>query len=270
MRTLKAKDIFSKRYSIVDEKIIEIDNGTYYNKQVAENILENKNFLDDKKMKEIIKFDEEQLNTSAVKYFRNKYFELLSSESKSINLLLQPNKKFEIFTLDVLGGKTFLIETTSLPDGENKDLYYSFEIANQIYKKMIDIKDSSFNDYEEVKYIYEREILQTECEISDLKLKDNELFEKDLNAYNLIAQTPLYEDYKLLNKDKEELLEENKNLHKIILEYNEKIRDLSQKLKVSLERIESLQKPKTFFEKLKDLFRNNKKNFLITEEKEKK
>ena len=81
MRTLKAKDIFSKRYSIVDEKIIEIDNGTYYNKQVAENILENKNFLDDKKMKEIIKFDEEQLNTSAVKYFRNKYFVISSNDA---------------------------------------------------------------------------------------------------------------------------------------------------------------------------------------------
>ena len=32
--------------------------------------------------------------------------------------------------MDALGGKTFLVEASSLPDGENRDLYYSFEIAN--------------------------------------------------------------------------------------------------------------------------------------------
>lgn len=267
MRTLKTKDIFPKVYSIVDGEIIKNGNGEYYNKQVAEHILKNQTSLNDLEMKKLIKFDEEQLNNNAVKYFRSKYSMLLSSEIENINLLFQPNKRFEIFTLDALGGKTFLVEASSLPDGENRDLYYSFEIANQIYQRIIDIQDSSFNDYEEVRYIYEREILQTENEISDLKLRDNEMFEKDINAYDLISQTPLYENYQLLNKDKEHLVEENENLTKTILEYNEKIRDLSQKLKVSLERVEFLQKPKTFFEKLKDLFRNDKKQLLIADGK---
>ncbi len=228
MRTLKAKDIFPKAYSIVGE---------------------------------------EQLNNNAVKYFRSNYSMLLSSENGNINLLFQPNKRFEIFTLDALGGKTFLVEASSLPDGENRDLYYSFEIANQIYERIIDLQDSSFNDYEEVKYIYEREILQTENEILDLKLRDNEMFEKDITAYDLISQTPLYENYQLLHKDKEHLVEENENLNKTISEYNEKLRDLSQKLKVSLERVEFLEKPKTFFEKFKDLFRNDKKQLLIDDGK---
>ena len=160
-----------------------------------------------------------------------------------------------------------MVEASSLPDGENRDLYYSFEIANQIYQRIIDIQDSTFNDYEEVKYIYERDILQTESEISDLKIRDNEAFEKDINAYNLISQTPLYENYQLLNKDKEHLVAENENLNKTISDYNEKIRDLSQKLKVLLERVEFLQRPKTFFEKLKDLFRNDKKQILIADGK---
>ena len=132
---------------------------------------------------------------------------------------------------------------------------------------MIDIQDSTFNDYEEVKYIYERDILQTESEISDLKIRDNEEFEKDITAYNLISQTPLYENYQLLNKDKEHLVAENENLNKTISDYNEKIRDLSQKLKVSLERVEFLQRPKTFMEKLKDLFKNDKKRLLIADGK---
>lgn len=218
-------------------------------------------------MKKLIKFDEEQIENNAIKYFRNKYSTLLSSENNNINLLFQPNKRFEIFRLDILGGKTFLAEASSLPDGEDRDLYYSFEIANKIYQKIIDIQDSTFNDYEEVKYIYEREISQIENEISDLKIKDNEEFEKDMDAYNLISKTSFYENYQLLNKDKEHLVAENEKLNKTISAYNEKIRDLSQKLKVSLERVEVLQKPKTFLEKLKDLFRNDKKQILIVDGK---
>ena len=165
MRILKAKDIFPKTYSIINGEIVKNGNGEYYNKQVAEYVLQNQASINDGEMKKLIKFDEEQLNNNAIKYFRNKYSALLSSESDNINLLFQPNKRFEIFTLDTLGGKSFLVEASSLPDGENRDLYYSFEITNQIYQKIIDIQDSTFNDYEEVKYIYERDILQTESEI---------------------------------------------------------------------------------------------------------
>ena len=251
MRVLKVEDVFKKKYSIRNGEIVESENGQYYTRQAAQYVLNNKNNED-----EMQKFDEKQIKIDAVKYFRNKDANLLSSENR-----------IEIFTLDTLGGKTFLVEAASLPDGKNRELYYDFDIANEIYQKMIDIKDSTCNDYEEVKYIYEREILQTESEISELKLKDNELFKEDIKAYNLISQTPLYENYLLLNKDKEHLIEENKNLNKIISEYNEKIRDLSKKLKVSLERVELLQKPKTFFEKLKDLFRSDKKQLLIGREK---
>lgn len=261
MRILKAKDIFPKAYSIVNGKITKNNNGDYYTKQVAEYVLK-KSPIDDNEMKKVMRFDEEQLNVNSVKYFRNRYTMLLASKSNNINLLFQPNKEFEIFTLDVFGGKVFLIEASSLPDGDNRDLYYNFEIANQVYQKTIDIQDCTFNDYEEVKDIYEREISQIESEISDLKIKDNEEFQKDMNAYNLISQTPLYDNYRLLNRDKEKLVKENENLNRTISDYNEKIRDLSQKLKVALERVEFLQRPKTFLEKLKDLFKNDKKKLL--------
>lgn len=266
MRILKAKDIFPKVYSIVNGEIVKSNKGDYYTKQVAEHVKKNILSIDDE-IKKIIRFDEEQLNANSVKYFRNMYAMLLSSRSNNINLLFKPNKEFEIFTLDVFGGKVCLAEASSLPDGDNRDLYYNFEIANQVYQKTIDIQDSTFNDYEDVRYIYEREILQIENEIYDLKIKDNEEFERDMNAYKLISQTPLYNNYQLLNKDKEKLVEENENLNKIILCYNEKIRDLSQKLKLSLERVEFLQRPKTFMEKLKDLFKNDKKQLLITDVK---
>jgi len=263
MRVINAKDIFPKTYSIVNGEILKNNKGDYYTKQVAEYVLKRAELINDDEMKKIIRLDEEQLNASSVKYFRNRYAMLLASKSHPINLLFQPNKEFEIFTLDTLGGKVCLAEANILPNGENRDLYYNFEIANQVYQKTIDIQDSTFNDYEEVTYIYEREISQIENEILDLKTKDNEEFERDMNAYHLISQTPLYDNYRLLNKDKEKLVEENENLNKTISQYNEKIRDLSQKLKVSLERVEFLQRPKTFMEKLKDLFKNDKKQLLV-------
>ena len=41
MRVLKAKDIFPKTYSIVNGEVVKNSNGEYYNKQVAEHILNN-------------------------------------------------------------------------------------------------------------------------------------------------------------------------------------------------------------------------------------
>lgn len=209
--------------------------------------------------KNVTKFDEEMLNIKAVKYFRDKYTKLLSCINKSENLLYHPIKRFEIFKLDTLGGKIFLAEKSELPEGEGKDIYYNLKIANEIYQKLIDIKEASFNEYDEIQYLYEREILKNEEEISELKLKDEELFKIDLDTYNTIAKTPLYERYQLLNRDKEHLLKENGELNKTISKYNENIRELSQKLKISLERIEYLQRRKTFREKLKELFTKDKK-----------
>ncbi len=143
------------------------------------------------------------------------------------------------------------------------------KIANKIYERIIDIKDSTFNDYEEVRDIYEREILKIENEISDLKQKDTEIFENDLNIYNTISQTPLYKKYLLLSKDKKNLIEENKKLKKTIIEYNERNKELSEKLKNALERIEFIQKPKTVLEKLENLLKNNEKQILIDNEKRK-
>lgn len=269
MRTLKAKDIFKKTYSIVNGEVIKNTNGEYYSKQVAEYVLKNSKILNNLELKKIMKLDEDQLNNYAIKYFRNKYSTLLFQQNESENILYIPYKKFEIFTLDTLGGKTFLVEASSLPNGENRDLYYSLKIANKIYERIIDIKDSTFNDYEEVRDIYEREILKIENEISDLKQKDTEIFENDLNIYNTISQTPLYKKYLLLSKDKKNLIEENKKLKKTIIEYNERNKELSEKLKNALERIEFIQKPKTVLEKLENLLKNNEKQILIDNEKRK-
>ena len=73
MRTLKAKDIFKKTYSIVNGEVIKNTNGEYYSKQVAEYVLKNSKILNNLELKKIMKLDEDQLNNYAIKYFRNKY-----------------------------------------------------------------------------------------------------------------------------------------------------------------------------------------------------
>ena len=189
-----------------------------------------------------------------MKYLKSEYYKLLSLENEDTKLLYQPYKSFEIFNLDVYGGKTFLADVSNLPDGEDRELFYDFNIANKIYKKIIDIKDSAFNEYEEVQYIYENDILKNESEIIDLKLIDNKKYENDMQAYNIISQTDLYKKFQLLNEDKNYLLTENEKLNNVILEYDQKVKSLSKKLKYSLDRVEVLQKPKSFCEKLKYLF----------------
>ncbi len=263
MRILKATDIFPKIYSISNGEIIKESNGQFYNRQTAEHILENNILPNDSEMKRILENDEEQLSNKAVKYFRSKYITLLPLETEKLNLLLKPIKRFEIFTLDVFGGKVFLTEDVNLPDGKDGELYYSFKIANEIYQKIIDIQDSSINNYEEIKYLYDKEILNIESEILKLRITDSENFKKDVNVYNLISRTPIYENYQLLNEDKEYLLKKNKELTTIISEYNKKIGELTIKLQISLEKIESMKKPKTFIEKLKYLFKNEKQYILL-------
>ena len=156
--------------------------------------------------------------------------------------------------------------TSLLPDGNDKELYYNFDIANDVYLKMIDLNSSAFNDYEEVRFIYENEAIEKKKEISKLKIKDQELFENDVKSYEILSNTTIYENYRLLRSEREKLLKENGDLNSLIKKYNEKIYSLTKKLELSLNKIEELQRPKSFKEKFKELFKNNKQIKLLSNE----
>lgn len=267
MRKLKASDIFEKRFLIIEDEIVERENGEFFSEKMAEYMLKNKEKMSSEEINNVKKKDIDILEKEALKYFRIEYEKLLSNVDSLHSLLNLPVKKYEIFSLDVFGGKTILAPLSILPEGENKELYYDFNIANEIYKNLIDINDIDFNEYDEISQLYADDINEKNTNISELRKRDIELFNKDMTSYNMISSTPLYQDYRLLNNDKERLLEENKKLSVMIEEYNEKIRDLSNKLKISLERVEFLQRPKTFSERLKELFIKEKKQVLIADTK---
>lgn len=267
MRNIKPTELLPKKYSIESGNIVENENGDYFSKQSAEHYLKNKDTYSDNDIKKLKKFDENQLVKAAIKYCRSKYNEILSQNSSIVNFLNMPSKEFEIINLDIYGGKTFLLRTYDLPSGENRELYYKFDIANKIYENLIDIKDSTLNEFEETQDFFLQDIMSIQHNIDSLKNEDEKAFNEDMQTYNIIARTPIYTEYRALYRDRENLLQKNNELKSNLDDYNHKIKELSQKLKISLDKIEVLQAPKTFFEKLKDLFKNDNKRLLLPEKK---
>lgn len=240
MRSIHPTQIISKRYSVNDDKVIEVEHGEYFSKQVADYIASHINEITQNDIIELKRVDNEKFNHYVIKYCRNQYNELVSKKDYIIDLLNKPLKRFEIFSLDVYGGKKVLLLTSNLPNGKEKDLYYNFDNANKVYQNLIDIKDIMFNEYDEVQEIYINDILKIENEIKKLKEHDEELYIDDVKKHDIVCKTSLYEN----------CLELRKSLH----EQNKQIMDMSKKLQISLERIEYLQTPKSFWEKLKELF----------------
>lgn len=207
---------------------------------------------------------EEDLEENAIKYCRNKYNELLYKHSNNANnYWTEPVKEYEIIILDVYGGKTFLLKSCDLPEGENKELYYSFEIANKIYKNLIDIKDSIINKNNEIQDIFRLDYLKLKNEIDTYKQQDKKIFLEETKIYQLISKTPIYNEYNICQKNIKNLLKKNNELKEELKNNQTTIEDLRKKLKVALDKIQILQTPKTFFEKLKDLFKFEKKKYLI-------
>lgn len=142
MRTLKPSDIQKKLYLVKDGKVIRSEIGDYYSNQIAKHIAENK--LDETEIIKMKEIDENQLKLDVIKYLKKEYSTMLKTESGDVNLLYEPLKKFELFMLDTSEKIVFLSRTSLLPDGNDKELYYNFDIANDVYLKMIDLNSSAF------------------------------------------------------------------------------------------------------------------------------
>lgn len=267
MRNIEPIDLLKRRYCIENGNIVEKENGDFFSKKVAETYLINKDYYTGRDLVKLREFDDEQIIKAAVKYCRNKYKELLSQNNNIINVLNKPLKNYEIISLNVYGGKIFLLKTEDLPEGEDKELYYNFDIANKVYEDLIDCKENPVNDIQEVQDLFYYEILKIQDEIVLLKEEDERKFNEDIKLYEAMENTPLYNEYASIFEEREELLIKNKELEKMIEEYNVRLKDLGIKLDIALDRIQVLQSPKTFFEKLKDLFKNDNKKYLTANKK---
>lgn len=111
------------------------------------------------------------------------YFANLPKEKTKKSTI--PHKKYEIFLLNVFGGKLILLNKKHIKksDTTNQELYYDYKTAYEIYTNLLDIYDSINAEFSETNELYLAERLEKDTLINTLKQKDNELFEKDLEEY---------------------------------------------------------------------------------------
>ena len=71
-------------------------------------------------------------------------------------------KKYEIFWLNILGGKIILLNKKHIKNAnfENQELYYDYNIAHKIYTLLSDIYDDIESEKQEINELYLNERLK--------------------------------------------------------------------------------------------------------------
>ena len=130
------------------------------------------------------------------------YIENLSKESKDNSSIAPPSKQYEIFYLNILGGKLILLNTAYIKNNNyiNRDLYFDYNIAFEIYNHLLDIYDGIESEMNEYNELYKGERLEIDNKINKLREKDNELFIKSLNNHSKKFYTNL--EKRINNGDK--------------------------------------------------------------------
>lgn len=146
--------------------------------------------------------------------FYQYYLKNLQEEIKQKQKFEEPQKRYEIFYLNILGGKILLLNKEYLPkcDSDNQDLFYDYNIAYKIYNNWIDIYDGIENEQFEFNELYKDERLKKDAKNQMLKQDDDEIFNNVMKEYNMIKKSPIYTEYLKLFKENERLKELNKNL----------------------------------------------------------
>ena len=150
--------------------------------------------------------------------FYQYYLKNLKKEIKKEKSFQIPEKKYEIFYLNILGGKILLLNKDYLPqsDIENQELFYDYKTAHKIYDYWIDIYDGIENEQFEFNELYKDERLEIDSKIQKLKQKDDEIFHIAMNEYNVIKKSPIYTEYLKLIHENEKLKEINNDLQEKI------------------------------------------------------
>ena len=162
---------------------------------------------------------------------------------KSDTSLQSPVKQYEIFYLDILGGKIILLNKNYIESDNitNQELFYDYQIALKIYNLMLDIVDGINDEKNEINELYKDERLQKSEEIEKLKDQDKNIFKKKQEEYNIIINSEIYKSYSKLKDENEKLKNENKRLTEEINNFS-----VQQNNKVSL------------FQKLINKFKNKR------------
>lgn len=146
--------------------------------------------------------------------FYQLYLKVLKKEIQNDNKFIFPSKEYEIFYLNILGGKIILLNKKYIlkKDITNQELYYDYSIAFKIYNYLLDIYDGIEDEKNEINELYKDERIEKYEEIKKLQLNDEELFLKKQQEYNIIFNSNIYKEYVQLQKENAELKTQNKAL----------------------------------------------------------
>ena len=176
-----------------------------------------------------IEFNELKLkNSNDEETFYQSYLKNLPDNIKSDNTFHIPVKQYEIFYLNILGGKLILLNKDYIDkDTTDSELFFDYSIAYKVYNLMLDIEDGIEDEKNEFNELYKEERLQKNNEIEQLKKQDDILFKNKQLEYNSIINSDIYKNYSKLQKENQQLKLENEKLKEeiknISTEQNNKI-----------------------------------------------
>lgn len=244
MRIVHANDILKNKYSIINNEIVEIENGEYYNKQIAKQIIisQQQNKIDS--VKQLKEMDKKQKENLVKKICIDKYSEV-KSENIDINIWeKEPKKEYEIYKLKLDKEELMLINTKYFPENNDKEVYYDKNIAMEIYNNMFQLDQNIENSFPELMEMCQEEIIGIKETIDKLKKEDEEKYNEALKIYNTIYDSGILETMK---NNFKQIKTEKENLKQQLEKSNNIIQDLSKKLQVALNRVEELQNQKIGF-----------------------
>lgn len=150
------------------------------------------------------------------------YLKNLQEEIPTQKIFKEPTKQYEIFYLNILGGKILLLDKVYIikEDEANQELYYDYDSAYKIYNYLLDIYDGIEDEKNEFNELYKEERLKLDSNIEKIKEDDDKLYKKAVNDYNIIKNSQLYKEYIKIIKENKKLTEQNEEL-------NEKINNIT-------------------------------------------
>ena len=158
-----------------------------------------------------IKFSELNLkNINDANVFYKYYLKTFKTEIQKDSSFVFPSKQYEIFSLEELDGKLFLLNKNYIKNEDitNQELFFDYSIAFEVYNLFLDIYDGIEDEKNEFNELYINERLDKNNQIEILKAEDESLYLKALEEYDIITNSQIYNDYLNLLKENEDLKKE--------------------------------------------------------------
>lgn len=208
------------------------------------------------KRSDYMNLNDRQFIDLVCQYCREKLESLdnISEQEKILQLQNFPKKEYELFNLNVDGGKVFVLKTSEIyyiGDDKNKELYYSPSVAKELCKSTKQLTETAIDLVD----AFKDEIEEAKEHIEELKELDNQEYGLARFMYSTFEDTEVLEQYRKMYETNKELSDENKALKQDLEKSAQSIEDLSKKLRFLLDEIEKNKsslniKSKNFFQKM--------------------